>query len=517
MNLSKIFHKHTVSTVILVDFAILCLSFLIPVWIKPGSVRIVPAYIFPFLVFSFLWIILSLFSGKYNLKNIKNQGHLIALLSINTFLALSGVSILMFAFKIIGISRAIVLGTILLCYVLEIVLFRALYIFLQEKVTISKSAGKNSILENIEQHHTFESEDTFSESYMLKKKIIDRKLLISNEAGEKVYDYFAEHVKIDDESIVLTATTTPFNIINIPNDNIASIVNLKKVNGIKDLNLFFKSINSKLRYSGIYIGCVETSKERFKRIETKFPPFARELITIFDFVLNRIIPKVFVIKNIYFNLTAGVKMYLSKAEVLGRLVSCGFEIIEYKEINNLTYFVVIKTAEPVSFPSVSYGPLLKVPRVGKNGKIIHVYKFRTMYPFSEYLHDYVLQLNGYSIFGRPANDFRLTDWGKFLHKFMLDDIPQIINVIRGEMSLVGIKPLSKKDLEFYPKDLKELRKKYKPGCIPPYVALLKQGIFPSIEAERKYLNEKERNGITTDFKYLGLALYNLITNKIKST
>jgi hypothetical protein len=170
----------------------------------------------------------------------------------------------------------------------------------------------------------------------------------------------------------------------------------------------------------------------------------------------------------------------------------------------------------VSCPPISYGPLFKVPRIGKNGKIIHVYKFRTMYPFSEYLHDYVLQLNGYSIFGRPANDFRLTEWGKFLRKFWLDEIPQLINVLKGEMSLVGIRPLSKKDLEFYPNDLKELRKKYKPGCIPPYVALLKQGMFPSIEAERKYLNEKERNGFATDIKYLGLALYNIITNKIKS-
>jgi hypothetical protein len=252
------------------------------------------------------------------------------------------------------------------------------------------------------------------------------------------------------------------------------------------------------------------------RLAKKYPSFIGQIVIMLDFVLNRILPRLSGFKNIYFNITAGVKRTISKAEVLGRLVSCGFEIIEYKEINNLTYFVVMKTGEPAYNPNPSYGPLFKMPRIGKDGKIIYVYKFRTMHPYSEYLQDYVLRLNGYSAVGKPADDFRLTKWGKFMRKYWLDELPQLINVLRGDMKLVGIRPLSRRAFEDYPDDVKQMRIKYKPGCIPPYVSLLKQGMAQSIEAERVYLKEKEKNPYTTDVKYFRLALFNIITNKIRS-
>jgi lipopolysaccharide/colanic/teichoic acid biosynthesis glycosyltransferase len=176
----------------------------------------------------------------------------------------------------------------------------------------------------------------------------------------------------------------------------------------------------------------------------------------------------------------------------------------------------MKTGEPEFNLSPSYGPLFKMPRIGKNGKTILVYKFRTMHPFSEYLHDYVLKLNGYSPYGKPAEDFRLTAWGKFLRKFWLDELPQLINVLKGEMNIVGTRPLSNRVYQDYPEDVKIMRTKYKPGCIPPYVSLLKQGLEQSIEAERIYLNEKSTNPFMTDLKYFGLALYNILSNKIRS-
>jgi len=103
-----------------------------------------------------------------------------------------------------------------------------------------------------------------------------------------------------------------------------------------------------------------------------------------------------------------------------------------------------------------------------------------------------------------------------MRKFWLDEVPQLINVIKGEMTLVGIRPLSKRAYQEYPDDVKKMRIKYKPGCIPPYVALLKQGMAQSIEAERVYLHEKERNPFTTDLKYFMMAIYNILTNKIRS-
>ncbi|MBN1251582.1 MAG: sugar transferase [Bacteroidales bacterium] len=177
----------------------------------------------------------------------------------------------------------------------------------------------------------------------------------------------------------------------------------------------------------------------------------------------------------------------------------------------------MKTKDPEYNINPSYGPLYKMPRIGKNGDIIHVYKFRTMHPFSEYLQDYVLRLNGYSAIGKPADDFRLTKWGKFMRKLWLDELPQLLNVLKGDMALVGTRPLSKRAYQEYPEDIKQMRIKYKPGCIPPYVALLKQGMAESIDAERQYLKDLTKHPNTTNIRYFAKAVYNIITNKIRSS
>lgn len=518
MIFNNFFNKYNKFIILVLDFILLSLSFIIIAWAKPATIRLVlPTYLLPFLSFSIIWLMISFIMGKYDLKSFKKPIHLLITLTIITFIVLSIISILLFALKISGYSRAIVFGTILLCYTLELISFRILYTWVQiNEIQVVKYRENNSIVINRGSDSIIEKDQVSENSYETKKKVINRKNLITEEAGPNVYNYFAEHLSIEDESVFLTATTTPFNIENIPAENVAGIINLKKVNDMRYINKFFEAVNTKLRDAGMYIGCVETSKQRYTRIESKFPPFMRQIVIILDFVLNRIFPRISFLKRIYFSITSGVKRTVSKAEVLGRLVSCGFEIIEYKEINNLTYFVVMKTGEPAYNPMPSYGPLFKMPRVGKNGKIIYVYKFRTMHPFSEYLQDYVLRLNGYSAVGKPADDFRLTKWGKFMRKFWLDEMPQIINVLKGEMKLVGIRPLSKRAFADYPDDVKRMRLKYKPGCIPPYVSLLKQGMKESIDAERIYLIEKEKNPYFTDLKYFGLAIFNIVTNKIRS-
>jgi len=198
------------------------------------------------------------------------------------------------------------------------------------------------------------------------------------------------------------------------------------------------------------------------------------------------------------------------------LYSCDFEVLDEKIIDNKLYFVARKIKSPFYDEKASYGLIYKMPRIGKNGKTIGVYKFRTMHPYAEYLQDYVIKKHGYSQNGKPANDFRLAPWGKWLRRYWLDELPQLLNVLKGEMKLVGIRPLSKRFLSEYPEDVKEMRFKHKPGCVPPYVALLKQEVSEYIESERIYLLEKEKHPYTTDIKYFTKAVFNILTNKIRS-
>jgi lipopolysaccharide/colanic/teichoic acid biosynthesis glycosyltransferase len=344
------------------------------------------------------------------------------------------------------------------------------------------------------------------------------KNLLIKEVGEEVFNLINNYVDVESIYTLITSTTTRFNIDKHSPNLFKNVVNIQLVNDLRWINKFFESVNSRILHGGIYIGRVEVKKNRKKKILKALPiPFNWILYTM-DFLHKRVIPKMKFTRRIYFYFTKGKGRVITRAETLGRLVSCGFEIINHKDIDSKTWFVVKKVKDPEYNLNPSYGLVYKMPRVGKDGKIILVYKFRTMHPFSEYLQDYVLDLNGYSkASGKIANDFRLTTWGKFLRRYWLDEIPQLLNIVRGEMKLVGVRPISQSLFNQYPDKLKELRIKQKPGCIPPYVALLMDEMGESMEAERIYLMEREKHPFWIDIKYFQKALFNIVLNKIRST
>lgn len=85
------------------------------------------------------------------------------------------------------------------------------------------------------------------------------------------------------------------------------------------------------------------------------------------------------------------------------------------------------------------GVFFRGPRVGKEGKIFYIYKFRSM----------VKDAEGHGKWNVGDNDTRITRMGHFLRKSKLDEIPQLINVFKGEMSLVGYRPELKYYVDMY--------------------------------------------------------------------
>jgi len=336
----------------------------------------------------------------------------------------------------------------------------------------------------------------------------------SSYVDDEVVEYCSKFVDCFSETTLVLSTTTPFNVLNHFGD-VEAFINLKRINDIRYINKFFEAVNSKLQKGDLFIGNVETFSQRRDRKKIGKIPVVRQLYFLTEFIFLRVFPKIWGLKKIYFFITRGRNRLLSKAETLGRLVSCGFEIEDYTVIKGYTYFVVKKVGEPHFDMNPSYGPLYKMPRIGKNGKI--VYKLRTMHPYAEYLHDYVLKIHGYAESGKPAKDFRLTPYAKIIRKYWIDELPQLLNVLKGEMKLVGIRPVGKRYFQDIPEDLQKLRLTQKPGCIPPYVALDRKGSLEEVQqAEREYLQEKLKHPYTTDTKYFFKALWNIIVKRKRS-
>ena len=124
---------------------------------------------------------------------------------------------------------------------------------------------------------------------------------------------------------------------------------------------------------------------------------------------------------------------------------------------------------------------------------------------------------GYASTGKPANDFRIPVWGKFMRRFWFDELPQLYNVLKGEIKLVGIRPVSERYFQDIPKEMQKLRLTQKPGCIPPYVSLNREGnVMSVLQAEKEYLDDKIKNPYTTDIKFFFKAVYNIVLKNKRS-
>lgn len=115
-------------------------------------------------------------------------------------------------------------------------------------------------------------------------------------------------------------------------------------------------------------------------------------------------------------------------------ISIVFGLIFLPFIIFITILIFIFDGMPIIFKS---------KRVGYNSKNFYLYKFRTMQ--------------------NDNKKDKITYLGKFLRRTSLDEIPQIINVFKGEMSLVGPRPYPKKILKKVPKKIKKIRSMVKPG------------------------------------------------------
>jgi len=155
-------------------------------------------------------------------------------------------------------------------------------------------------------------------------------------------------------------------------------------------------------------------------------------------------------------------------------------------------------------------------RVGKDGKLFHLYKLRTMIPnahqllhtdpkFKKLLEEY--KKSSYKLFDDP----RVTKVGKFLRKHSVDELPQFINILKGEMSLVGPRP-------YYSDELEEQQKKYpKTRSLVKEVLKIKPGLTGEWQVSgRSEVNFDKRIEMDARYARRKSILYDLYIILLKS-
>jgi len=494
------------------DILIVFIAFLLAAYFKTGKEKALFNYYWaPFLIFEVIWIASSVFFRKYQSNKIKNKtDYILSIVKSNLFILFTITFFIFFAS--LSYSRLMIVTTVAVATLIEGALVS---LFVHDK-ELNKVMDKLDDFQKIKKEHTKLPIADETIDHSKDKNFKQIRALIVGEIGLQAFHFVSGHASLADEKLMLLSTTTKFNISNQPYSDYHYIVNLKKINDILRINKFFEEINHKLPMGGIYINQVETYSLRKARILKKFPGGINWMVYSIDFLFKRVFPKLWSTKKIYFIITNGRNRVMSKAETFGRLYSCGFEVIEEQMINGALYFVARKTSEPVFDSNPTYGPLIKLRRFGKDGKKIGVYKMRTMHPYSEYLQAYIYEKNKLQDGGKFANDFRITSLGGFMRKFWLDELPMFLNVFKGEMKIVGVRPLSTHYFNLYSEELKERRLKYKPGLVPPFYVDMPVTLEEIMVSEIKYLDAYEKSPIRTDIIYFFKAFYNILIRKARS-
>jgi len=492
------------------------------IYLKPASLtKYLPQYIKPFLGFAVTWLIVSFVGDKYNIRKFNKFINLLYSIIRVDFIVIGMVLIAMYAFGRFEYSRLIVFGTILLSCSLEI-LFVAFYFFRKKNKYEFDDPTTFSLKPRYVFPHFSHDEDDFPIPAKLKKvkDSIEHKLGTKYLATQyDVFEFLNSQIPLtsihNNESLVLN-THTLYNLEIVESQSQEFFMNLHRINDFRRLNQYFIQVNKNLEFGGFFVGCVRSIHVRYNYLFHKYPyPLAVLLHTTESFV-HRVLPKLPIFKVFYFAVTKGRNRTLSKAETLGRLQYCGFKVIAVKEIEDKLYFITRKVGVPSEDIYPSYGPFIKMKRIGQDGETLFIYKFRTMHAYSEYLQKYIHDQNELEAGGKFMNDFRITGWGKVFRKLWIDELPQFLNWIRGDVSLVGVRALSFHYFSLYPEDMQKLRVQFKPGLVPPYYADMPSNFDEIIESERKYLLKRKKRPISTQFEYFFKAWWNIIVRGARS-
>lgn len=152
--------------------------------------------------------------------------------------------------------------------------------------------------------------------------------------------------------------------------------------------------------------------------------------------------------------------------------------------------------------------IYKAPRMGKGGKIINVYKFRSMCMNADDIKKTLSKedLEKYEKEYKLEKDPRITKVGNILRKTSIDELPQLFNVLQGNMSLVGPRPILEREAELYGENRDTLFK-VKPGITGLWQVSGRNNItYESGERQALELEYIQKRSLSLDLKILFLTV-----------
>jgi lipopolysaccharide/colanic/teichoic acid biosynthesis glycosyltransferase len=504
----------------LFDLALLVISFFAAVYLKRHNFYLSEEYKILLLVFGISWLLSSALGRKirWDKPRTLREGFQPFLRSFTYLLILF--LFIHVIFRLFFYSRFIILASLVGFIILEGLAY-ALYYLIRYGPNVQLIEEEEAIADKKEDRAKLDKKDLRIdfEGRRVKEPLKEKLEATLLKDHKNIFEFINSVIHLDrinaSDSLLLD-TNSSQGVEAVLHSGMEFIGNLHMVNDIQRINRFFITVNHKLKEGGYSFCVAETLNQRLTRRLEKYPKFMRRCAYFIDFLWTRVFPKIPFLKKIYFMIHGQNRRIISETELLGRLYYCGFKVEKQMEIDNKLHLIVKKISEPVVDEDPSYGPVFKQRRIGQDHKIIYTYKFRTMHPFSEYLHEYMLENFELDETGKVKNDFRVTSWGRFMRRYWIDELPMLINLLQGDLKLVGLRPVSQSFFNIYPEELKVKRMEIRPGLVPSLYAdrtKTKQDIF---ESEKKYLEWREKHPIRTDIYYFFKVMFNIFFRKARS-
>ena len=310
--------------------------------------------------------------------------------------------------------------------------------------------------------------------------------------------------------------------------SVGLLIGRTRINDVLRLNQFMQFCIQHTSMGGYFVIRYLPLENLSNSLRQRYNGILYWLVYISHFIWYRAIPKIPFLEKLYFTpilswldkihltIVKRRNRALAKAEVWGRLSFFGMNVIAESKGSEELFIIAQRVSQPVQNKIPSFYMIAALEKVGLDGKIMHMHKIRTMYPFSEFLQKRIFEDHGLASTGKIANDFRLTDYGRFLRKYWLDELPQIFDWLRGDVKLVGMRATSPHFLSLYPRKLYDLYIQIKPGLIPPIFDENTTGFEQIVNIEFKYLENYKDHPIQTDIKYFYKTLSDIFFRGVRS-